>query len=146
MDASVRPGRKASAKKQRGAYEHPPGSNVWWILYYDQFGKRHREKVGPKGLAISAYQKRKTEIREGKVLPEKIAARRQAVLFEDMLTTYLEEYSKVNKRSYKTDLAMAAESYEKSLCLSKRDGSNCPQCQQLHQSGLEPGAHQGRSS
>ncbi len=107
MAAIVRPGRKASPKKQRGVYEHPPGSNVWWILYYDQFGKRHREKVGPKGLAISAYQKRKTEIREGKFLPEKVAARRQAVLFEDMLTTYLEEYSKVNKRSYKTDLAMA---------------------------------------
>ncbi len=88
-------------------YEHPPGSNVWWVLYYDQFGKRHREKVGPKGLAIIAYQKRKTEIREGKFLPEKVNERRQAVLFEDMLTSYLEEYSKVNKRSYKTDLAMA---------------------------------------
>ena len=63
--------------------------------------------MGPKGLAIIAYQKRKTEIREGKFLPKKVQARRQAVLFEDMLTSYLEEYSKVNKRSYKTDLAMA---------------------------------------
>ena len=103
----VRPGRKANSKKHRGVYEHPKGSNVWWVLYYDQFGKRHREKVGPKGLAIVAYQKRKTEIREGKFLPEKVNERRQAVLFEDMLTSYLEEYSKVNKRSYKTDLAMA---------------------------------------
>src|SRR5262245_9098372 len=107
MDAVVRPGRKTSGKKQRGVYEHPKGSNVWWILYYDQFGKRHREKVGPKGLAITAYQKRKTEIREGKFLPEKVNERRQAVLFEDMLTSYLEEYSKVNKRSYKTDLSLA---------------------------------------
>jgi hypothetical protein len=107
MDSVVRPGRKASGKKQRGVYEHPKGSNVWWILYYDQFGKRHREKVGPKGLAITAYQKRKTEIREGKFLPEKVNERRQAILFEDMLTSYLEEYSKVNKRSYKTDLALA---------------------------------------
>jgi len=98
----VRPGRKASSKKQRGVYERPKGSNVWWILYYDQFGKRHREKVGPKGLAITAYQKRKTEIREGKFLPEKVNERRQAILFEAMLTSYLEEYSMVNKRSYKT--------------------------------------------
>lgn len=103
----ARPGRKANSKKHRGVYEHPPGSNVWWVLYYDQFGKRHREKVGPKGLAIIAYQKRKAEIREGKFLPEKVNERRQAVLFEDMLTSYLDEYSKVNKRSYKTDLAMA---------------------------------------
>lgn len=107
MDPVVRPGRKASGKKHRGLYEHPKGSNVWWILYYDQYGKRHREKVGPKGLAIVAYQKRKTEIREGKFLPEKVNERRRAVLFEDMLTLYLDEYSKVNKRSYKTDLAQA---------------------------------------
>ena len=107
MDSVVRPGRKAGSKKQRGVYEHPAGSNVWWVLYYDQYGKRHREKVGPKGLAITAYQKRKTEIREGKFLPDKVNERRRAVLFEDMLTSYLEEYSKVNKRSYKTDLSMA---------------------------------------
>jgi integrase len=107
MNPVVRPGRKASGKKYRGVYEHPKGSNTWWILYYDQYGKRHREKVGPKGLAIVAYQKRKTEIREGKFLPEKVNERRQAILFEDMLTSYLTEYSKVNKRSYKTDLALA---------------------------------------
>jgi site-specific recombinase XerD len=107
MDPVTRPGRKTNSKKHRGVYEHPAASNVWWILYYDQFGKRHREKVGPKGLAIIAYQKRKTEIREGKFLPEKVNERRLAVLFEDMLTSYLEEYSKENKRSYKTDLAMA---------------------------------------
>jgi hypothetical protein len=40
-------------------------ANVWWILYYDQFGKRHREKVGTRENAISAYQKRKTDIRLG---------------------------------------------------------------------------------
>jgi integrase len=107
MNHIGRSGRQTSGKKHRGVYEQPLGSNVWWILYYDQYGKRHREKVGPKGLAIIAYQKRKTEIREGKFLPEKVNERRRAMLFEDMLTTYLDEYSKVNKRSYKTDLAMA---------------------------------------
>ena len=64
------------------------GKQQRWILYYDQFGKRHWEKVGPKRLAIVAYQKRKPEIREGKFLSEKVNERRRAILFEDMLTLY----------------------------------------------------------
>lgn len=32
--------------RQRGVYEHPRGSNIWHINYYDREGKRHREKVG----------------------------------------------------------------------------------------------------
>ena len=42
IDTIDRPGRKANSKKHRGVYEHPAGSNVWWMLYYNQFGKRHR--------------------------------------------------------------------------------------------------------
>ena len=61
--------------KQRGVFEKVPGSGVWWILYYDQYRRRHREKVGPKKLAISAYQKRKTEIREGRFFPGKLNQR-----------------------------------------------------------------------
>lgn len=34
--------------------------------YFDQFGKKHREKVGLKSTAISVYQQRKTEIRQGR--------------------------------------------------------------------------------
>ena len=56
----------------RGIFERPNESGIWWIRYCDQFGKLHREKVGPKSLALAAYQKRKTEIREGKFFPEKI--------------------------------------------------------------------------
>ena len=53
----------------RGVYERDRGSGVYWIVYFDALGKRHREKIGPKPLAIAAYQKRKTEVREGKLFP-----------------------------------------------------------------------------
>jgi len=32
---------------------------VWWACYFDEHGRRHRERVGPKGLAVKVYQKRK---------------------------------------------------------------------------------------
>jgi hypothetical protein len=52
-----------TAKKQRGIFERPQGSGIWWVCYYDQFGKKHREKVGMKSAAKEVYQQRKTEIR-----------------------------------------------------------------------------------
>jgi site-specific recombinase XerD len=58
-------------KNPRGVFERPPGSGVWWILYYAE-GKRHREKVGRKSDAIDLYQTRKTDARRGVKLPEKL--------------------------------------------------------------------------
>jgi integrase len=87
----------------RGVFERPKGSGIWWARYADEYGKIHREKVGPKSLAKSAYQKRKTEIKEGKFFPEKIKHKRE-ILFEDMVKLYLEDHAKPNKRSYKDDI------------------------------------------
>ena len=56
--------------KQRGVYEKEPGSGVWWIVYFDQFGKRRREKAGTKSVAFKLYVKRKQQVLEGKKLPE----------------------------------------------------------------------------
>jgi integrase len=67
--------------KARGVYEHPQDSGIWWILWYDQFGKRHREKIGRKSTAIQAYQLRKTGVVEGRLFPE-IGRRR--VLFRQL--------------------------------------------------------------
>jgi site-specific recombinase XerD len=61
--------RKRSEKKQRGLFERPPGSDIWWINYYVD-GTQHREKVGGKSAAINLYQKRKADDREGKKLPD----------------------------------------------------------------------------
>ena len=86
----------------RGVFERPKGSGIWWVRYADQFGKLHREKVGPKSLAAAAYRKRKTEVREGKFFPERLQKRRE-MLFRDMAKLYLDEHAAVNKASWKTD-------------------------------------------
>jgi integrase len=76
-------------KKQRGVYEHPKGSEVWWIHFYDGDGRRHREKVGKKSLAIKRYQVRKTEVYEGRFFPLRHGPTFAALkedLFEDYRT------------------------------------------------------------
>jgi len=91
------------AKKERGIFERPKGSGIWWVRYADNFGRIHREKVGPKGLAKTVYQKRKTEIREDKFFPEKLKRKRE-MLFEDMAKLFLEDHSRPNKRTYQDDI------------------------------------------
>jgi len=85
-----------------GVFEKVKGSGEWWVRYSDKFGHIHREKAGPKSLAQKAYEKRKTEVNEEKFFPEMIGKRKD-MLFKDMAKLYLEDYSKVNKRSYPTD-------------------------------------------
>jgi integrase len=55
--------------KDRGIFERPKGSGIFWINYYVN-GKQHREKVGAKGNAIKLYRKRKEDDRAGRKLPE----------------------------------------------------------------------------
>ncbi len=87
--------------KQRGVFEKEPGSRIWWICYYDQFGKKHREKAGTKRAAITLYGKRKQQALERKKLPEKF--RQPLVTFGQIAEDAL-AYSKRNKRSYRTDV------------------------------------------
>src|SRR5262245_33884506 len=79
--------RAASRRRQRGSFERPKGSGVWWVCYFDEDGRKHREKVGPKGLALKLYQRRKTEVHERRFFPERI--RRRDVLLKDFITDYL---------------------------------------------------------
>jgi integrase len=76
--------------KVRGVYENPKGSGVWWIHYF-AYGKRHREKIGAHSLAIEAYFRRKTEIREGRFTPASVG--RAKLTFNHLVTDTL-EYSK----------------------------------------------------
>lgn len=85
----------------RGIYERAKSSGIWWIRYADQNGRLHREKVGPKALAIEVYRKRKTEIREGKFFPDRIG-RQRVVIFNELVDDYL-AHSKTNKRSHEDD-------------------------------------------
>jgi len=86
--------------KRRGIYEKVQGSGIWWVHWYDAQGRRHREKAGAKSTAIALYRKRKTEVLEGRKLPEKL--RRRPVSFREIAEDAL-LYSDQKKRSAKDD-------------------------------------------
>jgi len=68
----------------------------YYIDYYVN-GRRKREKVGPnKRQALIVLQKRKVQIAEGKFLD---VQRHQKIKFEEMARSYIQNYSKPNKRS-----------------------------------------------
>jgi hypothetical protein len=56
--------------RERGIFERPKGSGVWWVRYTDDAGTLHREKAGTKALARQLYHKRKNEVRERRFFPE----------------------------------------------------------------------------
>ena len=73
--------------KDRGLFERPAGSGVWWIRYHDALGRERREKAGTKSQARALYIQRKDEGRRGLVSePE---GRR--LLIHDLLERYLPE-------------------------------------------------------
>ncbi len=74
---------------------------IWYIDYYDQFNRRHREGVGPnKRAAEQALAKRKTEVAENKFLDRK---KQEKIRFTHFAHQFIEYYSKPNKRSWKRD-------------------------------------------
>src|SRR5262249_2254092 len=86
MNGSAESGRPTgSGRRQRGIFERPRGSGIWWVCYFDEHGRRHREKVGPKRLAEKVYQKRKTEIAEHRFFPE----RRREPLVREAIESYM---------------------------------------------------------
>ncbi len=87
-------------KKQRGIYEKELASNIWWIRYADASGRIRRERAGTKGAAIKLYRKRKTEVWEGKKLPEKLRAR--TATFGELAKDAL-KYCKANNRGQQFD-------------------------------------------
>ncbi|MFN8008417.1 MAG: site-specific integrase [Terriglobia bacterium] len=74
-------------KKQRGVFERPEGSGIWWIRYTDELGREHREKIGLYQTAGHVYRKRKVEIRERRFIPEDIRRKQASVagLIKDRL-------------------------------------------------------------
>jgi integrase len=73
--------------KHRGVFERPRGSGFWWVRYADEHGHIHREKAGPKSLAIRLYTRRKAEVAERRFFPERF--RRRDVLLADFIRDYL---------------------------------------------------------
>lgn len=99
-------------KGQKGIFERPRGSNIWWVRYVDAGGKERREKAGTKSVAKLLYQKRKQEALEGKKLPEKLRSR--TVLFGEIMDDAVEHVDsqavpgKDGRYSCKVDLIRAA--------------------------------------
>ena len=75
-------------RRTRGVFERPAGSDVWWVCYFDEHSRKHREKVGSKALALKVYQKRKNEIQERRFFPERIG--RRDVLLKDVIDDYID--------------------------------------------------------
>ncbi len=85
--------------KQRGIYEKVLDSDEWWIRYADTSGHIRREKAGTKSAAVALYHKRKTQVLEGRKLPEKM---RRAIAFDELAKDAL-AYSRQHKRSFRED-------------------------------------------
>ncbi len=83
---------------ERGVFERPKRSGIWWVRYMDENRRLHREKVGTKALAMKVYRKRKTEIAERRFFPEQIGWR--DVLLADVIEDYLKR-AKNGLRSYR---------------------------------------------
>jgi hypothetical protein len=92
--------------KQRGIFEKHPGSGVWWICYFDQFGKKRREKAGTKTVATKLYGKRKQQVLEGKKLPENL--RKPSVKFNQLLDDALAYSKRKSGLTRLTSLALPA--------------------------------------
>lgn len=99
-------------KKRRGVYEKVPGSEVWWIQYYDAEGRRRREKVGRKSDAINLYQKRKADALSGLKLPSNLRSKNNTVsqVIDQALKWYGSHRPK-SCRSAKTHLEAAREAF-----------------------------------
>jgi site-specific recombinase XerD len=87
-------------KKQRGIFERPKCSGIWWIRYADQHGREHREKVGMKSTAIAKYQQRKTEIRFDKFTPEEVKGKHQRASVEEIINDRMEVAKSLRSASH----------------------------------------------
>jgi hypothetical protein len=93
---TVKPRRtKRPPVKARGLFER---DGEWWICWACPHGHIHREKIGPKGLALTEYQKRKVAVKTaGFCLTQ--ARRETPTLFSVASDRYLAWAAKERPRS-----------------------------------------------
>lgn len=87
-----------------GVFERPAGSGVYWILYYDIHGQRHREKAGTLTQARDLLALRQGEKLQGK-LP---SLARDRLTLAQLVERYAPE-NRASKKSWKGDLVHARE-------------------------------------
>lgn len=75
--------------------------NTWYIDYYDQYGRRHRESVGRnKRQAEQVLAKRKAQVVENEFFDVK---KREKITLAEMATIYMKNYSEPSKKSHWRD-------------------------------------------
>ena len=84
---------------QRGVFERPAGSGIWWINWYSD-GRQHREKVGRKSDAAALYRKRKADAAAGRKLERPLRQRERT--FQECANLAL-DYSLAHKANVKDD-------------------------------------------
>jgi site-specific recombinase XerD len=89
--------RKPQNQKHRGVFERVKGSNIWWIRYTNEQGKRVASKVGTFSAAVHVYEQRTAAIRLGVLLPN---SPRRGVRFSE-LTAEAIKFSEKHHRASK---------------------------------------------
>jgi site-specific recombinase XerD len=89
--------RKPQNQKHRGVFERMKGSNIWWIRYTNEQGKRVASKVGTFSAAVHVYEQRTAAIRLGVLLPN---SPRRGVRFSE-LTAEAIKFSEKHHRASK---------------------------------------------
>ena len=77
-------------KNPRGVFERPARSDIRWICYFDQYGRKHREKFGMKSAANKKYQQRKTEVRLDKFNPADVMGKHRRAAVAEVIEDYIE--------------------------------------------------------
>lgn len=93
--------RSRSDEIERGIFEKPKGSGIWWIRYANPKNKsgETKEKVGKRDAAITLYMKRKTQVLTGEKLPE---LNRKTWTIKALVAEYAETFAaKASAADYK---------------------------------------------
>ncbi len=80
---------RTCGRVEAGRFQH---SGIWWIRWGCNYGHDHQETIGPKGLALTEYQKRRVLVKtEDYCLTRKREQeqREKPTLFRDAKTRYL---------------------------------------------------------
>jgi site-specific recombinase XerD len=102
--------RKQKIEKHKGVYLKAKGSGIWWIRYTKD-GKRVTESIGRQGDAITMYQQRMTEIRNGIQLPVRVGRRgiKFRELVDDALTFSMGHHR--DQRNFKQRIELARDEF-----------------------------------
>jgi ribosomal protein L34E len=62
---------RSANSKNRGVFEKVKGSGVWYVLYYDEYGKRYREKVAQRASPLRSIARERPRLLRAVSSPRK---------------------------------------------------------------------------